>query len=278
MTETLPRAPQYFRHQCGYVTGPFSQQPDGCPSCGLRGGEFTITHIVFPAQPSDAAIARDTRDVEATIRQVYAQLAEHPFGPVPLADLRDALPAGLDRETVDAALTKLVGHADVHIIPNSDQAHANLRTQQAALNLGNKYNHTLYLENRPSYLADTLVGIRFASLVEAESILAPLSDDDVAYLAERMDVTTSPAGLRQAVAERAEANRQQWIDNAVQSRIDGILLYRADTEPDWVATWTTADRRAAAEAAARLQHLAATEPAWAYVKARADRWAATPKS
>ena len=278
VTENEAPAPKYHRcGECGYVVGPQAQRPRGCPNCRTGDVAFTATDIVFPPRPSDEAIARDTRDVEASIRQLYADLAERDGESVPLADIRDALPDDLDRETVDAALCKLAAHTGVHVSPHRDQKQTDPRTQQAALQLGGGYSHTLRIY-RDRSLLDTLQVIRSTTRVQAESILAPLTDRDVAHLAEQMgvDTTGSPAELRTAVAERADTNHREWLADAEQGRLDGTLLYRADNEPDWVAGWTDDDRRQAAEAAARLQHRAATEESWAYVKDRADRWASTP--
>lgn len=260
---------------CGYVTGPLPQPPGGCISCRRAGVAFTAISVTYPARPSDQALDSDTRDLEATIRATYARLAERPGAAVPLADLRAALPTGLDRDTIDAALIKLAGHTGVHIIPTGSQKQVRPDTQQAALDMGGQYNHTLYIEPNPS-LTDTLQVITSTSRVRAESILAALDDRAVAWLADRMGVATdgSPVQLRDRVAERAAHNRRQWLANARQGREDGTLLYRADNEPEWVASWTATDREQVAAAAARLQHRAATEDSWAFVRERADRWAA----
>jgi hypothetical protein len=259
---------------CGYVADRGEQPPRKCWRCGTVDGEWTPAETFFPDRPSDDAVAADTRDLEAEIRNAYARLADEPGNTVSLADLRAALPEHFDRAAVDAALYKLAAHSDVYLTPRTDQKLADEPTQQAALPLGGNYSHTvrIYPERR---MADTAQRIHSTDRRTAESMLAPLSDRDVAYLAERMDVDTTGTTeqLRERIADRADRNREEWLADARQGEEDGTLLYRADNEPEWVATWTDEDRQAAAAAAARLQHRAATEESWAYVKDRADRWA-----
>ena len=272
-----PEAPTHHRcTRCGYVIGPQIPQPTRCPSCTTLGGVFTAAEILYPAYPSDEAIARDTRDLEAAIRSAYARLAPHHGDIVPLVEIRVALlalPGSLDRESVDAALTKLAGHSDVHLSPRTDQRQADPATQQAALRLGGSYSHILNIDPGQDMTA-TLQRIRSTSRIQAHSILAPLSDADVTYLAERMDVDTSgtAAQIRDRVAERAETNRQAWLADARQGAADGTLLYRADTDPAWVSGWSETDRQAAQEAAARLLERADREDSWAYIRDRATRW------
>jgi len=269
------RLARYYRcGGCGYVVGPQEQQPGGCPNCQTRGGVFTPTEIAFPARPSEEAIAQDTRDVEAAIREAYGSLAGHRGAIVPLADVRAALPADLDRETVDAALTKLAGHADVHVFPRTDQKQAAPTTQQAALPIGGGYSHSLIIEGGRPRMTTTLQAITMTSRVQAESMLAPLDDTEVAYLADRMgvDTTGTPADVRRRIAQQAETNRQQWHADARQGEEDGKLLARADHDPEWVQGWTDADRQAAREAGARLLARADHDLGWAYIRERATRW------
>ncbi|GGL17745.1 hypothetical protein [Mangrovihabitans endophyticus] len=259
---------------CGYVADRGEQPPRRCWNCGTVDGQWTPAETFFPDRPSDDAVAADTRDVETEIRNAYARLA-HQYGDgVSLTDLRAALPEGLDRAAVDAALYKLAAHSDVSLTPRTDQKLADDETQRTALATGASYAHTLRIHRNRSML-DTAQRIHMADRRTAESMLAPLSDRDVAYLAERMDVDTNGTTeqLRERIADRADRNREEWLADARQGADDGTLLYRADNEPEWVATWTEEDRQKAAAAAARLQHRAATEERWAYVKDRADRWA-----
>jgi hypothetical protein len=302
MTDTPPAPPAppavagqskggFFRCDgCGYVLetpaargNVVAIEPAGCPNCRTSGVTFTPTKVFYPDRPSDDAIERDTRDVEAQIRATYQRLAEAPGIGVPLADLRAALPADLDRETVDAALYKLGAHSDVSLTPYTGQQQATLDNQQAALARGGKYDHTMRIYQGSGHrMPDTLQRIRSTSRVQAASILAPLPWSLVSWLAERMgvEVCDGTEELRERVAERADRNQREERADAQQGQRDGTLLYRADTEPEWVATWTDDDRRQVAAAAARLQRRAATQEMWAYVKDRADRWAtaATPTS
>jgi hypothetical protein len=259
---------------CGYVAGPSEQPPGRCWSCQTVGVQFTPTETFFPDRPGDDAVDADTRDLETTIRATYARLAREHGDGVSLTELRAALPDGLDRAQVDAALYKLAAHSDVSLTPRTDQKLADETTQHTALATGASYAHTLRI-HRDRSMPDTAQRIRMTTRRQAESMLAPLSDRDVAYLAEQMNVDTNGTTeqLRERIAERADRNREEWLADARQGQEDGTLLYRADNEPEWVATWTDEDRQKAAAAAARLQHRAATEQSWAYVKDRADRWA-----
>lgn len=273
LTTPAPPAPTYYRcTRCGYVRGPQTQAPTGCPSCATH-GEFTPTAIVFPPRPSDAAIARDTRPAEAAIRAAYARLAAYPGEIVPLTALRAALYDGPDRESIDAALTKLAAHRDVHLLPRTDQQQADPATQAAAVFFGGDYSHTLMIDAHPDITA-TLQSIRSTSRVQADSMLAPLTDADVIDLADRLEMDTvgTAENLRDRIAEQADANRQAWLADARQGAADGTLLYRADTDPDWVASWSEQDRQAAREAAARLLDRADREDGWVYIRDRATRW------
>src|SRR6266508_3279542 len=76
MDHTLDR---YHRcGSCGYVIGPSEHTGElvgRCPTyCSTDAVTFTPTEITFPAGPSREAIARDTRDVEALIRDKYREL------------------------------------------------------------------------------------------------------------------------------------------------------------------------------------------------------------
>jgi hypothetical protein len=247
-----------------------------CPSC-TTGTEFIPVAIDFPAPPSDEAVNADSRDVEAQIRAMYAGLTGRHGSLVPLTALRAALPGDLPRETVDAALSKLGTHADVHLTPRRDHHQTDPDTQAAALRFGGDYSHQIGIEDERSP-AGVLQRVRSTDAVHAASMLAPLNERDVAYVAERMgvDATGPTETVRQRVVEQSVANRDVRAADARQGEEDGTLLYRADHDPAWVTGWTDADRRRAAEAAVRLQHRAATEPSWAYVKDRADRWANRP--
>ncbi len=262
---------QYWRcDSCGHVIGPQGERPGGepgdpyawvhgCPQChanNRRPSGYSPTEVVHPPRPSDEAVARDTRDCEAAIRATYRRLRPNFAGryDVPLTALREALGDRWPREVVDAALTKLGAHDDVFLHSRSHKQ-TDPATQAAALQYGGDYSHGIVIDRaRGAGISRTLQVIGSADYRTAQSSLAPLSDRDVNYLAERLGVDT--AGGRDAVAERvaqkAEANRRAWLTSAEQEREDGTLLYRADHEPEWVATWTDADRQAAREAAQRM--------------------------
>jgi len=221
MDDNPPAERQYYLcTHCGEVMGPRAQPSGDCRRC--KRGDFT--EIILPVPPGRQAIALDTRDVEAAIRQAYEGLAFQRGDGVLLADLRDALPADLDRDTVDAALTKLAAHSGVFLAAGTDQQHADPRTQESALAIGGRYEHVLRIDDRQRSLATSLQRIRSTSQVRAESMLAPLSDTDVAYLAERMDVDVDggPAEVRCAVAERAPTTTENGGPTPARVRPTGL--------------------------------------------------------
>ncbi|NUS91753.1 MAG: hypothetical protein HOQ36_04980 [Nocardia sp.] len=57
-----------------------------------------------------------------------------------------------------------------------------------------------------------------------------------------VDLCAGSDELCQRIAERADRNYREERADAQQGERDGTLLYRADTEPEWVATWTDDDR------------------------------------
>ncbi|MBN1174894.1 MAG: hypothetical protein JXA67_22235 [Micromonosporaceae bacterium] len=261
---------------CGYVLGP-DLGGSRCPSCSASAG-FTPVTVTFPVGPSGAALARDTRPVEAQIRAAYARLADRPGAIVPLTLLRAALPGDLDRETVDVALSHLGTHDDVRLAPVRDHHQTDPATQAAALRVGG-YDHRITIEPAVS-ASGVLQRVRCTDAVHAASMVAPLDEPTLAYVAEHMGLDTGGAAelLRQRIVEQAGANHAAWLVDAEQGRVDGTLLYRADTDPDWVAGWTDGDRRAAGEAARRLLARAEADPTWAYVRERANRWVVTTTS
>jgi hypothetical protein len=81
-----------------------------------------------------------------------------------------------------------------------------------------------------------------------------------------------PEVTRQRLIDASVANHDDWMEVARQGEEDGTLLYRADTQPEWVATWTDDDRQRARDAAQRLLERADRDESWAYVRDRAARW------
>ncbi len=262
---------QYWRcNTCGWVMGPQGQRPGRntadepygwtteCPQCCANGRQrsgYTPTEVIHPPRPSNEAIARDTRECEAAIRATYRRLRpNYPGYDVPLTAIREALGNRWDRETVDAALTKLGAHDDVFLHGRSHNQ-TNAETQAAALAYGGEYRHGIVIDrDRGAGVSRTLQVIRSIDQRTAESMLAPLSAADTHYIAERMDVDTrgSLDDVKARIAVQSEMNRKKWLDDARQEREDGSLLYRADHEPEWVAGWTDAERQAAREAAQRM--------------------------
>ena len=82
-----------------------------------------------------------------------------------------------------------------------------------------------------------------------------------------------PEVTRQRLIDTSVANLDAWLADAKHGAEDGTLLYRADTDPEWVAGWSDDDRQRAREAAARLLERADRDQSWAYVRDRAARWA-----
>src|SRR6266542_4193846 len=232
MDHTLGR---YHRcGSCGYVIGPSEHTGElvgRCPTyCSTDAVTFTPTEITFPPAPSREAVARDTRDVEAQIRQTYARLAR-PGGHMKLADLRAALPPDLDWETVDAALTKLGVHSDVHLWPNSDQKQASPADQAAALRFGGGYDHTIMIEAGPQSIADVYRRVKSTDRVHAESMLAPLDRWQLERLADRFETADGRTGLiytnrdddkiRAHLAQESATNHEAWLAKANQEVADG---------------------------------------------------------
>ncbi len=278
MDDTLGR---YHRcGSCGYVIGPSEHTGElvgRCPTyCSTDAVTFTPTEITFPPAPSREAVARDTRDVEAQIRQTYARLAR-PGGHMKLADLRAALPPDLDRETVDAALTKLGVHSDVHLWPNSDQKQASPADQAAALRFGGGYDHTIMIEAGPQSIADVYRRVKSTDRVHAESMLAPLDRWQLERLADRFETADGRTGLiytnrdddtlRAHLAQESATNHEAWLAKANQEVADGTLLYQADNDPEWVASWTDEDRATARAAAERQSQMD-----WDVGRERGRRW------
>ncbi len=234
----------------------------------------------------------DIREIEAGIRAAYKKLDlaakaryRNPANwegrngaQVSLADLREALPAEWGKEQVDQALGLLCDHADVHMYPLSDQKNAAMRDAEAAVFVGATHHHAIQIDRRSPEPERVVERLRMRERDYAESQVAALDDHTVAQVAEQMGVEPDPDPnvLRQRLIDTSVANLDTWRADAQQGQDDGMLLYRADNEPEWVASWTDDDRQQAAEAAARLQERAVTDPHWAFVKDRADRWAAGP--
>ncbi len=284
MDDTLGR---YHRcGSCGYVIGPSEHTGElvgRCPTyCSTDAVTFTPTEITFPPAPSREAVARDTRDVEALIRDKYRELDQanqanyvnpanwSPGTPVKLADIRDRLPADIDRETVDAAFAKLARHAGVHLFPSTDQKQATPRDQAAALQLGASYDHSMSIEARPIGVDEVQRRVESTPRVYAESQLAAMSDRDVETLARRMGVEVFPGAPyvnRERIAARSDANHEAWLAKGRQEEADGTLLYRADNDPEWVASWTDEDRAAVGAAAERQSQMD-----WDVGRERGRRW------
>lgn len=286
---------QYWRcNTCGHVMGPQGNRPggvpgdpyawvEGCPMChgnNRRPTGYSPTEVHFPPHVDGAALDRDTRDVEAEIRRAVDELApqyddfRHGYA-VPLEALRERL-GHVDRETLDVALSKLGTHRDVHLDTGRvGHKQANEAAQRAALPFGGEHVSRIRINPDDRNVTDVLQSIRSADRAHATSMAAPLSDQDVRYIAERMDVDTSGTTdqVRERIVDRADANCQAWRAAAIQEETDGKLLYRADNDPAWVASWSPAERQAAYEAAERmLQWRGGNSPDHTGFYERARRW------
>jgi len=269
----------YRCDECKAVKGPLNAPPPGCIHCHFNrrtGATFTQIEVAFPNAPSAEAIEQDTREIEVAIRDAYYAAANaHPSGYVPLATIRALLSNVDGREAVDAALTKLASHSDVYYYPAGHLA-TTRTNQEAALAIGGTWDHFIMIDPHGRDLGVAFQALHMSSRTRALSILAPLGPDQINHLATKMGVADAIGEdldvIRERIADQAETNRQEWLSDARQGAADGTLLYRADKEPDWVASWSPAEKVAASEAAARLLVRADREQCWAFVRDRAMRW------
>jgi hypothetical protein len=95
----------------------------------------TMTAAPERAVPTEA-------EVESEIRKAYDELASSPGEYVMLDDLRRCLP-GIAGEQVDAALRRLDGEPDIHLVPESNQKVLTAGQRAAALRIGNQNMHLL---------------------------------------------------------------------------------------------------------------------------------------
>jgi hypothetical protein len=180
------------------------------------------------------------------------------------------------RETFDTALARLADHCDVHVIPSGRIAHTNMTDadRDAALWLGNQHNHTIHIDDART--TDGIVArLRMRDRAHAASMVAALDDREVESVARAMGVDIfhgEPEVTRQRLIDQSVANHDGWLADAEHGAEDGTLLYRADTDPEWVAGWTADDRPRAREAAERLLERANRDQSWEYVRDRAARW------
>jgi hypothetical protein len=108
----------------------------------LSHGDFFKHTAEVPAEETSTAATGS--DVEAQIRAAYQELPKAPGGWVGLADLREHL-SGLDRAAVDQALRVLVRREGVRIIPVANSRALKPRDREAALLIGDEYNHALWI-------------------------------------------------------------------------------------------------------------------------------------
>ena len=256
----------------------------GAPSGAAAGGSGGAP----PADPpvvrnSDEAYRADTGPVEQAVLDAYDRARQDPNRRDPgdivmLDDLRAALPPGLPRELVDAALLKLGSHPDVSTFPAgrdvTDAEHA------AGVHMGGGVDHAILvhpeLTGGNGAMLDVKARIPSADRATALSVLSRLTDDNVRAVAEHMDVPHAgvpAAELRERVADRAQVNHDAWSADAQQQQDDGTLLYRADNDPEWAAGLDDAGRGELRAAAARLhERIEAGDPSWQYARARVNRW------
>lgn len=106
------------------------------------------SEIFSPRQPEDRAggQAKDTVDIEASIRAAYARLAREPGSTVRLSRLRNEL-RDIPRGDLDDALARLRRAADVSLIPEENQKTLTDEERAAAVVVGNQQNHLLSIES-----------------------------------------------------------------------------------------------------------------------------------
>ena len=113
-----------------------------------------------PAKPTPARLSDDPAvrevQVENRIREAYQErLADGPGGWVPLASIREALP-DIDRDELDAALTRTAIQPGAHVIPWDNIKALTKRDHDAALRIGGNDSHVIRLEDpSPRPLPDT---------------------------------------------------------------------------------------------------------------------------
>ncbi|GIH72887.1 hypothetical protein [Sphaerimonospora thailandensis] len=83
-------------------------------------------------------------NVEARIRDAYQQLAEQPNTWVSLTQLRPLL-GDIAREDVDTTLRRMIGMADVRIVPESNQKILTKEDRQAAVTIGDQAKHLILI-------------------------------------------------------------------------------------------------------------------------------------
>jgi hypothetical protein len=81
-------------------------------------------------------------DVEALIREAYAELAREPGGWVSLTDLRVLL-RDVTRTKADETLRRMAAMPDVNIVPESNQKALTRRDREAALAIGDQDKHLI---------------------------------------------------------------------------------------------------------------------------------------
>jgi hypothetical protein len=123
--------------------GEFFKQPgEAVPATAVPATAVPATAV--PAVPATAATPTGDGDVEATIRQAYADLPKAADGWVGLADLRERL-GDLDRSTVDETLRVMARQQGVRIIPVANSKALRPRDRAAALRIGGEDNHALWI-------------------------------------------------------------------------------------------------------------------------------------
>ena len=108
----------------------------------------TPTAIVPLPTPANAVVPSVVRqpDLEARIRQSYAELAREPGARVRLTRLRPTLP-DVPREHLDEALVRLQRQPGVSLIPEENQKTLTNEDRAAAVLVGNQQNHLLSIES-----------------------------------------------------------------------------------------------------------------------------------
>lgn len=117
------------------------------PRCGPRfGGMFGRGNAETPVPQTPAPRKPDPEpsaaDVEGRIRAAYAELAGEPGAWVSLTRLRPRL-SDVPRTEFDEALRRLNRHADVNIIPESNQKMLADADRDAAVRIGEQDKHLL---------------------------------------------------------------------------------------------------------------------------------------
>ena len=207
-----------------------------------------------PAKPTPARLSDDPAvrevQVENRIREAYQErLADGPGGWVPLASIREALP-DIDRDELDAALTRTAIQPGAHVIPWDNIKALTKRDHDAALRIGGNDSHVIRLEDpSPRPLPDTAPRKRAPAKKAAPTAEpdAPDADADIRSLdpeaARRVRKSTKGATIGDVVLGPTQAEVALGLSDAPLifgrdygdhplAGADGVITHRGSRLPE----------------------------------------------